>query len=423
MRTVRIFISSPSDLNQERVELRKLISRISKVLEKLADTRLEIVDWQSTVSPAMGHPQSIISKAAKFSECDLFLGMFWSRFGTPTGRINPTSGVPFQSGTEEEFFEAYEAWKTSCKPNIIFYRCTRSLPIDVDPKQLLALNTFFAGFQADGANPGLYKSFNDTDELTASVENDLFRYAKEHCLAPFNEETLSVSPLLTKLGVLSFYTPEFNDERNRAKKTALLSTKRATLMAFGGYSYVALHNHRFRGEVEIILQRGGEFRVLILNPWCEWTFMKALAYKSNQMQLADIRAFDAKTIIEVIKSSVPYRITLQNSLDGYKYLSEMYGSKISMTVTNWAMEYTCLITDKELFLEPYMMSTIKQRAQTNFNTFEVRFGAEAGIHQAVSQEVDYRIQQGFPVDRLLTDEEALIQEFLERHAINRGSLC
>ena len=61
----------------------------------------------------MGRPQGIINK--QIGEYDIFIGMMWKRFGTPTGKAG--------SGTEEEFRLAYEYWETTKSVMILFYFC------------------------------------------------------------------------------------------------------------------------------------------------------------------------------------------------------------------------------------------------------------------------------------------------------------
>jgi hypothetical protein len=61
----------------------------------------------------MGRPQEVIN--GQIGEYDIFVGIMWKRFGTPTGMA--------QSGTEEEFRLAYDAWQQSKSPSILFYFC------------------------------------------------------------------------------------------------------------------------------------------------------------------------------------------------------------------------------------------------------------------------------------------------------------
>lgn len=52
---------------------------------------------------------------AQVGEYDIFVGIMWKRFGTPTGKAD--------SGTEEEFHIAYRPWQENESVRILFYFC------------------------------------------------------------------------------------------------------------------------------------------------------------------------------------------------------------------------------------------------------------------------------------------------------------
>jgi len=116
---------------------------------------------------------------------DIFVGVIWLRFGTPTGAIDPKTSKPFDSGTEEEFTLAYNKWKKEGRPKILFYRCTRGVtnPDEIDPEQLGRVKNFLKQFDATGATPGIYQTFQSTEDFERRVRQDLTRlilqYVKE----------------------------------------------------------------------------------------------------------------------------------------------------------------------------------------------------------------------------------------------------
>lgn len=66
-----------------------------------------------------------------------------SYFGTPTPN--------FASGTEEEFFVAYEAWEKSGTPEIMFYFSNLTPSVrDIDPDQLKLVRDFKTSIAAKG---------------------------------------------------------------------------------------------------------------------------------------------------------------------------------------------------------------------------------------------------------------------------------
>jgi formylglycine-generating enzyme required for sulfatase activity len=58
-------------------------------------------------------PQGLIDDILQIGDCDILIGIFWKRFGTPV----PDAA----SGTEHEFRQAYDAWKQTGRPQIMMY--------------------------------------------------------------------------------------------------------------------------------------------------------------------------------------------------------------------------------------------------------------------------------------------------------------
>jgi hypothetical protein len=58
-------------------------------------------------------PQGLIDPILRINDCDLLIGIFWKRFGTPTA-----DGT---TGTEHEFNLALQSWKEKGRPQIMFY--------------------------------------------------------------------------------------------------------------------------------------------------------------------------------------------------------------------------------------------------------------------------------------------------------------
>src|SRR5207249_1565198 len=97
METVKlfsVFLSAPSDVTEEQLIIDGVIREWNIQHGKAAGVRVELIHWRTHTYPATGQrAQAIINKQA-FDRSDIVVGIFWSKFGTPTGR----SG----SGTEEE---------------------------------------------------------------------------------------------------------------------------------------------------------------------------------------------------------------------------------------------------------------------------------------------------------------------------------
>src|ERR1700744_3087224 len=115
----RVIVASPSDVKAER----NVLSRIIEMLNRSWITQgayVDLVRWETNSSPGfhVDGPQGRIDPILKIEDADLFIGIFWPTFGTPTH-----DGM---TGTEHEFFKAYENWKAFKTPEIMFYFKDRS---------------------------------------------------------------------------------------------------------------------------------------------------------------------------------------------------------------------------------------------------------------------------------------------------------
>jgi hypothetical protein len=161
IRKIKVFISSPNDLVVEREICKRIINELNMVLPREYGAWFEPFFWEEqTRVIGMGYAQGRIDSPADY---DLFIGMFGRRYGTPTGDIDPETGEKYMSGTEQEFKEAYRAWKKSDgkKPEIKFLRkVVEAIPEGGEEyEQYKRVEEFFAEFKVGGRHPGLPLSF------------------------------------------------------------------------------------------------------------------------------------------------------------------------------------------------------------------------------------------------------------------------
>ncbi len=108
---VRVFVASPGDVTAEREQLRRVVAELNATLGERFALSIDLLGWETHAHPGMGRPQGLIND--QIGSYDVFIGMMWRRFGSPTG----TAG----SGTEEEFRSAYDSWQKTGRPKILFY--------------------------------------------------------------------------------------------------------------------------------------------------------------------------------------------------------------------------------------------------------------------------------------------------------------
>ena len=139
---VRIFVSSPGDVQDERDQLDKVVRELNQTLSTLVPERgliLELWKWETDAYPGYGAgPQEVIGRQVSIVDFDIFIGILWRRFGTPTARAG--------SGTEEEFQTARESWRVQRRPReILFYFCqspASPLGTEEEAQQQLRLASF-----------------------------------------------------------------------------------------------------------------------------------------------------------------------------------------------------------------------------------------------------------------------------------------
>src|SRR6266487_3182966 len=101
LKKLRIFVASPSDMAKECAKLKEVVESLKPTADYLGLV-LEVVDWRAIV-PEAGRAQQIIFDQLKPTSWDIFVGILWHRFGTPSGAKDPQTQKEYLSGTEEEF--------------------------------------------------------------------------------------------------------------------------------------------------------------------------------------------------------------------------------------------------------------------------------------------------------------------------------
>jgi len=128
---IRVFVASPSDLAQERQALEDVVRELNLAWSDQLQVVLELVMWETHVSPGIStDAQAVVNEQIR-DDFDIFLGLLWSRFGTPTPRA--------ASGTQEEFERALTRHRTDVESvRIMMYFKTAPVSPDCDVDQLRA---------------------------------------------------------------------------------------------------------------------------------------------------------------------------------------------------------------------------------------------------------------------------------------------
>lgn len=158
IQNIRVFLSSPSDVQIERSKVFKIADELNKNMSQVLGRRLEIVGWEEVVPSISRYAQNVINE--QIGEYDIFLGILSIRFGTPT----PNAG----SGTEEEFNLAYDRYKQGKLADICFFFKTDGFTAnDIDIDQF----TLVKEFKRKISEIGCYRSEIKGDDFDNNIRN------------------------------------------------------------------------------------------------------------------------------------------------------------------------------------------------------------------------------------------------------------
>ena len=163
-RIIKVFVASPDDVKSERRRLEKVIQGQNQIWSRIFNARFELIRWETHGKPGFGeYPQDVLNKELP-DDYEVFIGVMWCKFGTPTGRAG--------SGTEEEFNRAYCRFKEDpSSVRIMFYFKEASIsPGKIDPVQLARLREFRKSL---GSKGGLYWTFKTGNGFEDLVRNHL----------------------------------------------------------------------------------------------------------------------------------------------------------------------------------------------------------------------------------------------------------
>lgn len=168
---LRVVVASPGDVQAERDLLSFVIDELNRTVARSRGFRLEVIRWEKDAYPGFhaDGPQGLIDPILRIEDADLFVGIFWKRFGTPT--------MGSQSGTEHEFRRAYDAWSESGSPHIMFYFSQKPhTPTSVEEAEQL---TQVLNFQRRFPPEGLWWRYGSELEFERLVRDHLTKLVLE----------------------------------------------------------------------------------------------------------------------------------------------------------------------------------------------------------------------------------------------------
>jgi hypothetical protein len=146
----RVLIASPRDVEEERKIVREEIARWNSMHAESMAIVLLPVGWETDATPDLRERgQAVINRHV--DNCDLLVGIFWTRIGTPTPEA--------ESGTIEEIERA----NANGKRCIIYFSNKPVPPSNIDQQQYYRLQ------QYKQAITGLRDEYKDVSEFREKV--------------------------------------------------------------------------------------------------------------------------------------------------------------------------------------------------------------------------------------------------------------
>jgi len=158
-KVVQVLIASPSDVQPEREAIARVIHDWNALNGMAMNIVLLPVRWETHARPALGErPQGIINSQL-VDDCDMAVGCFWTRVGSPTGVAD--------SGTIEEI----ERIAARPAPVLLYFSNQPVVPSMIDTDQWNALLEFKGKIR----ERGLTAEYSDLDDLLQRLMSDLTR--------------------------------------------------------------------------------------------------------------------------------------------------------------------------------------------------------------------------------------------------------
>lgn len=168
MERVRVVLVSPGDVMKERVAARTVIDELNRGVAEAFNCHMSLWRWETDARPGMhlDGPQGLIDELMDIRDADVVVGVFWKRFGTPTGDAD--------SGTEHELRRAWVAWTEQRYPEVMVYFCTR--PYAPTTTDELAQWQRVVQFRDDLPAQQLWWPYEGVAQFTALVREHLTRF-------------------------------------------------------------------------------------------------------------------------------------------------------------------------------------------------------------------------------------------------------
>lgn len=178
--TIKVFISSPSDVSNERLVARDVVNHLAKRFKYYCNIKPVMWEWEPLL--ATGAFPDEISRPSK---SDIVAVILWSRLGKELPKKYTDENGNRLTGTEWEFLDAKEAFEASGnkRPDLLVYRKTCAAVVKFEnieeiercAKDKKRLDTFWRRWFEDsgGSFKAAFKDFSEASEFEKFFEKHI----------------------------------------------------------------------------------------------------------------------------------------------------------------------------------------------------------------------------------------------------------
>lgn len=156
-KAIEIMIASPSDVIPERQIVRDVIAEWNAINSRTRKICLMPVGWETHSATSMANRAQEIINEQVLKECDLLVGVFWTRVGSATEKSI--------SGSVEEI----EIHIAAGKPVMLYFSSVPAIQDNVDKKQIASLRKF----KKWAMSKGLVSIFESRDDFRVQLNRQL----------------------------------------------------------------------------------------------------------------------------------------------------------------------------------------------------------------------------------------------------------
>lgn len=203
-----VMIASPGDVASERAIIRDVVYEWNAVHSQARSIVLLPVGWETHSSPEMGDSAQNIINNQVLEKCDLLVGVFWTRIGTPT--------TNYASGTVEEV----ERHMQLGKPTMLYFSSQPVVEGTVEAEQIEQLRKF----KESCKSRGLYESYDSLAGFKESLYRQLQLKIYDHPMFKLESglENIRVAESKTPFPVLTNEAKVLLKEASKDKNGTIL---------------------------------------------------------------------------------------------------------------------------------------------------------------------------------------------------------